>query len=155
MKFRTAYDGQRVLGINEPGNRIEPQYTERYDKKGHPYLEHTGDVNTYEQIQSYKDDCDINSILQRYAAGDESIVHPGYYIDTTNLPKSYHEYFNLMKEQKEKFAHLPIDIKQKFNNSFEEWASTSGTEEWVNKMGLTKDTSKNSNEGEIENEPKQ
>ena len=30
----------------------------------------------------------------------------------------------------------PLEIKQKLENSFEVWASTSGTYEWLEKMGL-------------------
>ena len=41
-----------------------------------------------------------------------------------------------MAAQREKFNALPIEIKQKFENSFEVWASTSGTADWIEKMGL-------------------
>ena len=41
-----------------------------------------------------------------------------------------------MSAQRDKFEALPADIKQKFENSFEVWASTSGTSEWMEKMGI-------------------
>ena len=60
----------------------------------------------------------------------------GRYIDTSNLPTTIHEYFNLMTAQRDKFNALPVAIKEKFGNSFEVWASTSGTSEWLEKMGI-------------------
>lgn len=156
MNFRKPFDEQRVHGYCTSGSRIEPQYIERYDEHGHPYLEHTGDVNTYEKIQSFKDECDINVLMQRYAAGDESVLRPGYYIDTSAMPKTYHEYFNLMQEQKEKFSQLPLEIKNKFGNSFEEWAATAGNEEWATKMGFNEKPAEAAPAAEvIKNEQKQ
>ena len=119
------------------GNRMEPHYVERYDETGHPYLVKDGETNVYEIIQSHKEECDINLMLQRYAAGDTSVMRQdAKYIDTSNLPTTIHEYFNLMNAQREKFDALPIAIKEKFGNSFEVWASTSGTGEWLEKMGI-------------------
>ena len=119
------------------GNRMEPHYVERYDETGHPYLVKDGETNVYEIIQSHKEECDINLMLQRYAAGDTSVMRQdAKYIDTSNLPTTIHEYFNLMTAQREKFDALPIAIKEKFGNSFEVWASTSGTGEWLEKMGI-------------------
>lgn len=110
---------------------------ERYDETGHPYLVKDGETDVYAIIQSHKEECDINLMLQRYAAGDTSMMRQdARYIDTSNLPTTIHEYFNLMNAQKEKFDALPVAIKQKFGNSFEVWASTSGTGEWLEKMEI-------------------
>lgn len=136
-KFYTAYGPKRATVPQTPGSRMEPHYVERYDEKGHPYLVKDGETNVYEIIQSHKEECDINLMMQRYAAGDVSIVRQdAKYIDTSNLPTTIHEYFNLMNAQREKFDALPVAIKQAFDNSFEVWASTSGTSEWLEKMGL-------------------
>ena len=131
------YGPKKPRTASHPGNRMEPHYVERYDEHGHPYLVKDGETDTYAIIQSHKEECDINLMLQRYAAGDTSMMRTdAKYIDTANLPTTIHEYFNLMNAQREKFNALPVDIKQKFENSFEVWATTSGTGEWLEKMGL-------------------
>lgn len=109
MKIFKPYEKEKPeVRCNCCGNIMEPEYKERYDENGHPYLEKVGEVNTYEKIQSYRDQCDVMAILSRYAAGDESaLATPGYYIDTTKLPKTYTEYLNMMNEQREKFDMLP------------------------------------------------
>ena len=120
-----------------PGNILEPEYRERYDERGEAYLEKIGDVNTYEKIQSYKEQCDVMAILSRYSAGDETaLATPGYYIDTSKLPQTYTEYLNMMNEQREKFNQLPLEIRQKFGMNFEQWVATAGENEWLEKMGI-------------------
>lgn len=140
VKIYTPYGEEKPPRIpNNAGSETEPQYAERYDERGNSYLEKVGEVNTYEKIQSYKDECDVMSILSRYAAGDESaLAAPGWYIDTSRMPESYTEYLNMMNRQKEKFNTLPLDIRQRFNNSFDQWMATAGEESWFNNMGFQK-----------------
>lgn len=137
IKIHRPYGDKPPRRCSCCGNRMEPHYVERYDETGHPYLVKDSETDTYAIIQSHKEECDINLMLQRYAAGDTSMMRQdARYIDTSNLPTTIHEYFNLMTAQREKFDALPVAIKQKFGNSFEVWASTSGTGEWLEKMGI-------------------
>lgn len=138
VKIFTPYEDEKPKKVpNNPGNIMEPQYKERYDEDGNAYLEQVGEINTYEKIQSYKDEVDPMSILARYAAGDTTVMaNPGWYIDTSKLPTNYIEWRNLMNEQKEKFETLPLEIRNKFNNNFDQWAATAGEQEWLEKMGI-------------------
>lgn len=138
VKIFTPYGDEKPKRMpNEPGNIMEPQYRERYDENGNAYLEQVGEVNTYEKIQSYKDEVDPMSILARYAAGDTTVMaNPGWYIDTSKLPANYIEWRNMMNEQKEKFEMLPLEIRNRFNNNFDQWAATAGEESWLKNMGI-------------------
>lgn len=151
VRIFKPYEDEKPLALpNEPGSRFEPEYKERYDDRGQPYLEKVGEVDTYEKIQSYKDECDVMAILSRYAAGDESVLaKPGWYIDTSKLPQTYTEYLNLMKEKREQFDQLPLAIRAKFNMNVEEWMATAGEESWMSKMGfkIQQDEQKKPNPG--------
>lgn len=138
VRIFKPYEDEKPAALpNEPGNRFEPEYKERYDDRGQPYLEKVGEVDTYEKIQSYKDECDVMAILSRYAAGDESVLaKPGWYIDTTKLPATYTEYMNMMNEKREEFNQLPLSIRQAFGMNFENWIATAGEKEWLDKMGI-------------------
>jgi hypothetical protein len=138
VKIYTPYEDEKPKRVpNDPGNIMEPQYKERYDENGNAYLEQVGEINTYEKIQSYKDEVDPMSILARYAAGDTTVMaNPGWYIDTSKLPENYIEWRNLMNEQKEKFETLPLEIRNRFGNNFDSWAATAGEPEWLEKMGI-------------------
>lgn len=137
--FKPYEDEKPPALFNDPGSIIEPQYKERYDERGVAYLEKVGEINTYEKIQSYRDECDVMSILSRYAAGDQTVLaKPGWYIDTSKMPSSYTEFMNLMNEQREKFEKLPLNIRAAFGMSFEKWAATAGDENWMKAMGFEK-----------------
>lgn len=138
VRIFKPYEDKKPLALpNNPGNRFEPEYKERYDDRGQPYLEKVGEVDTYEKIQSYKDECDVMAILSRYAAGDESVLaKPGWYIDTSKLPQTYTEYMNMMNEKREQFNQLPLSIRQAFGMNFENWMATAGEKEWLDKMGI-------------------
>lgn len=138
VKIFTPYEDEKPKRLpNEPGNIMEPQFKERYDENGNAYLEQVGEINVYEKIQSYRDEVDPMSILARYAAGDTTVMaNPGWYIDTSKLPTNYIEWRNLMNEQKEKFEALPLEIRNKFGNNFDNWAATAGEPEWLENMGI-------------------
>lgn len=138
VRIFKPYEDEKPLALpNNPGNRFEPEYKERYNDQGQPYLEKVGEVDTYEKIQSYKDECDVMAILSRYAAGDESVLaKPGWYIDTSKLPQTYTEYMNLMNEKREQFNQLPLSVRQAFGMNFENWMATAGEKEWLDKMGI-------------------
>lgn len=141
--FKPYEDEKPPALFNDPGSIMEPQYKERYDDRGVAYLEKVGEVNTYEKIQSYRDECDVMSILSRYAAGDQTVLAtPGWYIDTSKMPSSYTEFMNLMNEQREKFESLPLNIRAEFGMSFEKWAATAGDESWMKAMGFEKQQNK-------------
>ena len=155
-KIFTPYEDEKPKRIpNNPGNIMEPQYKERYDEDGRPYLEQVGEVNTYEKIQSYKDEVDPMSILARYEAGDTTIMaNPGWYIDTSKMPTNYIEWRNLMNEQKEKFETLPLEIRNRFGNNFNAWAATAGEPEWIEKMGIIQNQSNAEESQETPKSPK-
>ena len=158
MRIYKPYEKEKPpKRAQHPGNRYEKQYAERYTETGHPYLVEVGEHDNYESIQSYKDECDINLILQRYASGDLSMMRQdAQYIDTSELPSSYHEMYNLVKAQEEKFNSLPAAIKQKFENNFRVWASMAGTNEWLEKMGMQETTKEPvKEEAKPDGEPKQ
>lgn len=138
VKIFKPYDDEKPEAKpNNPGSQYEPEYKERYDENGEAYLEKVGEVDTYEKIQSYRDECDVMAILSRYAAGDETaLARPGYYIDTTKLPATYTEYMNMMNDQRNKFNQLPLSIRQAFGMSFEKWAASAGEQDWCEKMGI-------------------
>lgn len=154
--FKPFEDEKPEAKENCSGNRMEPQYAERYDENGKAYLEKVGEVDTYEKIQSYRDECDVMAILSRYAAGDETaLAAPGWYIDTSKLPSTYTEYMNMMNEQREKFDQLPLSIRNKFNNNFNEYMATAGEESWLQNMGISTEKIAAANDENRQNGEKQ
>lgn len=147
MKIFTPYGEKPPREPQEPGKRMQPHYRQKYDEQGHAYLVKDGETDIYEIIQSHKEECDINVLLARYADGDMGVIHPGaVYADISNIPDNIVEMMNIINANREKFDALPVEIKELFGNSYERWAASAGTEEWLSKMGIGQDAKSGSGE---------
>lgn len=135
-KFNTQYDRARVH--SEPGSALKRKYHARVDKNGVINLVDDGFENVYDFIQSHKDSVDINRMIERYARGEVDVLSKvqGVFGDFTEFPKTYADMLNHLIDGERHFDELPIDIKNSFNNSFAEYLSAAGTEDWYRKLGL-------------------
>lgn len=121
MNFPTPYRMHERFP-SEPGQRELITYNARVDSDGVLHLEESGKINLYEQIQSHKDSCDINLLIQRcIATGDESILSrvQGAFGDFSDMPHTYAEMLNRLREAREFFDGLPLLTRQKFDCNFE------------------------------------
>lgn len=69
--------------------------------------------------QSFSDECNINSIMNRYATcGVIDHVNTAQPLsgDFTIAPADYQEAMNIMIEAEDRFAALPSDIRKRFDN---------------------------------------
>lgn len=144
MEFRRPYDERPGYPATCHGTKFEPEYTERIDDNGVRYIVKTGEKNVYDIIQSHKDECDINRIIQQYSeAGMMAELQSDAQIDLTSMPQTYAEYLNQMIRLENQFKALPAAVKERFNNNFEIYAATAGTEEWASKLGYKKEMKAN------------
>ena len=72
MDFRTQYD--RVKIVSNPGDYLNPTYSPKVHEDGSIDLVETGVVDTYQEIQAWKDSCDIHAILRKYFNGAYDVV---------------------------------------------------------------------------------
>lgn len=123
---------------SNPGSSIKPVYTAKLDDKGMISLIETGKENIQEYIDSFAEDTDINVILARCAAGDTSVLskYQGTYGDFLDVPKTYRDFLQTAIDGQNFFDALPVDIKSKFGNSFEQWMSQIGSKEWMEAMSV-------------------
>lgn len=126
MKFRTKYDRKRTF--TPVGSAEMTQYTAKFDDAGVLVLEESGKVNVYNEIQSHAESVDLNTIIRQYESGDVSALSKmqGVFADVTQLPTTYAEMLNLIRFGEEAFDQLPVEIKQQFNNSFEQFFAQGG-----------------------------
>ena len=138
-KFFTYYNRPETVAA-ETGDEFDKTYTVEIDKFGHKTLVCSGKTNRWEKIQSYKEECLIENILVR-ASMDPSVLdaRKGMYFDATNMPKTLAEAQTQILKVKEEFYRLPVEIRQKFDNSPEVYVSQYGTKEWGDALGLVKE----------------
>ena len=116
-------------------------YQIEIDKRGHKSLHKIGEHDIWEEIQSYKEECSIDNILARAAAGDPNALNQrkGFYADITDSPKTLAEAQNNILKLKQGFEKLPSEIREKFDNSKEKFVMEFGSQSWIDKMGFTKE----------------
>ncbi|UPW41031.1 internal scaffolding protein [Sigmofec virus UA08Rod_5707] len=136
-KFRTQYDRQAPV-FQEPGSPEKLVYSPRYTEDGVLDLQVTGKENLYEFIQSHKESTDIHVLLTRFANGEEDVLSrmQGFYADVTSMPKTYAEVLNAVIVGEETFARLPVEVKQRFDNSFAVWLSSMDSPDFAKRMGV-------------------
>ena len=143
MVFQTQFDARDRI-ISNAGSRIKQLYDARVDNQGHIDLVESGTEDLYDYIQSFKESCDINTIVKRFAAGDTDVLarRQATYGDFTELPRTYAELLNTVIQGENYFNSLPLETRAKFNHSFREWmASMDNMQEFIEKMGFSQDPS--------------
>lgn len=87
--------------IEIPPLAIDEKTGEVLNKTLIPILKEVEPFNFYEKIQSYKDDCDIYSILAKFQkTGDISLLNQGHktFADYYNIPDNINDFENLMRK---------------------------------------------------------
>lgn len=121
------------------GKEIKQEYQIKVDENGHKELIEAGQTNVYEKIQSFKDECLLENIINRAINGDPTALkQEGQFIDMTNLPSSFAQAQTMICKVKNEFAELPKEVKEKFNNSTDNYIQTYASKEWAENMGFTK-----------------
>lgn len=132
------------------GDGKENVYVLDIDKDGKTVLilDHQHDL--YAEIQSHTEACTITNILNRYMNGDVNALNVvnGQFFDATDMPTNYAEIFQRVNECERIFNELPLEQREKFNNSYTEFWSSFGNAVWSEKLGLA-DSEVNGSDVEI------
>lgn len=141
--FRTHYDAQydhkRIH--SDIGSRKKTEYQPVYDKAGVWHLEKSGETDIYLEIQSYAMSCDINVIMARYRNGETDVLSAvqGVYGDFSNVPTNYSDIMNAKLEAERLFMSLAASVREKYNNSVEQFMAEIGTKAGLEKLGVSFD----------------
>lgn len=122
------------------GSSVHIEYSAKVRPDGSIELVPSGKFDIKEMINSFRDTTDMSYILSRLAVGDQSVLNQKspMFGDFTSMPKTYAESLQLVMDAKEKFYQLPLDLRNKFDNDFNKWFVTAGSENWIKSMGLDK-----------------
>lgn len=124
--------------VTDPGSRYKEIYSPVVQSDGHVELVVKEKTCLYDFIQSFKDSCDINVLLRRFAQGDTSALLRGNPVfgDFTEMPKTYAEMLQVVIDGQNYFDTLPSDVRGKFHNNYQEFVSTIGSDAWLNALGI-------------------
>lgn len=85
-------------------------------EEGRKILVKDGDSNLFDEIQMFKDECNIYNIIRRYQLGDVGALSKvsSAYIDTLGQPKTMQEALNLSLKLKLNYDALKPEYKSQF-----------------------------------------
>ncbi len=109
-----------------------------FDDEGKFSVKPVGMVNLYEEIQMYRDSCDINTILERFSSGDDSVIQRtnGFFADFSDFPDNYAGVFNMIENCRDFFNKMPASFKEKYGNNFETFMTSAEAEDFLPKIKL-------------------
>lgn len=127
--------------VSKSGSGIKQEYVGKLDKDtGIIKLVPSKKKDLYAEIQSWKDSCDINKIVERYRSGEIDILNQvqGVYGDFSVAPSDLASAYAMSRDAEMQFDRLPSDVKERFNNNVYVWLSTAGSDDWLNNMSVGK-----------------
>ena len=132
----TDYAEKRGRFITSPGSKIHKLYSPELQEDGQLVLKCIGTEDTDEIIASYYESTTLEAILARFANGDMDALnrYEPLYVDVTQMPKTLAEAQQKVINSKNAFDALPVEIKSQFENNYNLWLATAGSEEWYGKM---------------------
>lgn len=112
------------------GSRVRVQHALRYDERGNKYLAEVGLIDQYTNIQSFAASCDVNEIIRRATPEQMEAFRGGVYADTTVLPKTLADSYELLHNAELVFTHLDPEVKKLYKN-YKEFLNSFGNVEGV------------------------
>lgn len=125
--------------VTNPGDTEQIQYASKVLPDGTVDLVESGRIDINAMINAQRDSTDIAYILQKMKeTGDISALAKveGVYGDFTEFPKTYAEILQLRIDSENSFYALDPDVRSKFDNDFNKYFASAGTEEWFSKLGI-------------------
>ena len=96
------------------GNRLDPVYKKVKDEKGFSRLAKVADSDIQQIIDSYAQEVDIKTLINRYANGDTSVFNraQGVFADFTNLPDNMTTAFEIVEKARKTYDGLNDTVKR-------------------------------------------
>lgn len=139
--------------VTSSGESVKVLYSPKVLPDGTIDLVESGKIDINEMINAQRESTDIAYILAKMKeTGDISSLAKvqGVYGDFTEFPKTYAEILQLRIDSENSFYQLDPDVRAKFDNDFNKYFATAGTEEWFTKLGVMKQDEKPVEEPKVE-----
>lgn len=117
-----SFSEPRPVEVNPSGDSVVQEYELEYSPQGVPHLVPTGSYDLYDVIQSFRDECDLGKIFQRYANGDVMALNKrqGVYADISDMPQDIFAASKLLDRVEVIYNGLSEDLRSRVG-SFEDF----------------------------------
>lgn len=117
----------RVDVASCPGSPVKDKFIMETTSKGYPSLRKTGEHNVYDEIQSYREGCDLSAILQSFGNECPRFNPLDYeeaeaFVNDFSDVSSLGDLVNDGEAVKQFFSELPLEVRNCFDNSVHKFA---------------------------------
>ncbi len=150
--FRTAYNCPPIPDLFSPsGDEYSPVYAEDVDERGVACIVQVSQEKIQDKIEACKEQTLIYNILNSFDDGTLLNKAQGVYADLSAMPDNIHEAYQRVREARMIFGGLSDDIRQRFNNSFDEFIASSFLSDFNEKLKKDVSPVQNNSTGEVTN----
>ena len=117
----------RVTVFSSSGSPVKDKFIMEVTSKGYPSLRKTGEHNVYDEIQSYREGCDLVAILQSFGNECPRFNPLGFeeaegFVNDFSDVSSLGDLVNDGEAVKQFFNELPLEVRNCFDNSVHKFA---------------------------------
>lgn len=117
----------RVTVFSSAGSPVKDKFIMEVTSKGYPSLRKTGVHNVYDEIQSYREGCDLSAILQSFGNECPRFNPLDYeeaeaFVNDFSNASSLGDLVNDGESVKQFFNELPLEVRNCFDNSVHKFA---------------------------------
>ena len=126
---------ENVIGVSSSGSKFYIPVVYKYSEEDKCFIPVEGKkVNRYEMIQASKSSCDINYIVKRALAGDNTAlnVRVPQYADVSEVPDNLNDLHEMNIEAINNFSKLDPNIKKLFNNDVQTFINAVSDGSYIN-----------------------
>lgn len=148
--FRTAYNCPAVDGLLSPaGDECSPVYAEDFDERGVACIVKISEEKIQDKIEACKEQTLIYNILNSFDDGTLLNKAQGVYTDLSAMPDNIHDAYQSVRDARMIFNGLSDDIRQRFNNSFDEFIASSFLSDFNDKLKKNTNVVENNTNSEV------
>lgn len=105
------------------GEKVKQTYRMKIDESGHEVLVEDDLIDIQQEIDSYEESVNVNNIIERYMAGDDSALDRAhaFYADVSKVPKNFAQILELNNRAMIEFEKLPTEVQEIFGNDYIEF----------------------------------
>lgn len=152
QKFRSAYDCPVIDGLFSPaGDEYSPVYAEDVDERGVACIVQVSQEKIQDKIEACKEQTLIYNILNSFDDGTLLNKAQGVYADLSAMPDNIHDAYKSVRDARMIFNGLDDSVKQRFNNSFDEFISSSFLSDFTDKFKRDSNVVEKNISGEVAN----
>lgn len=140
-----------------PGEDTKIVYAPKVLPDGSIELVESSKINIQDMINADRENTDMAYILRKMKEGDTSVLvqREGVYGDFTEFPKTYAEILQLRIDSEASFYGLNPEIRARFDNDFNKYFASAGSDEWFDKLGVSRDAKVEESVPKVEGDDKE